>query len=200
MEPRDLGSPDLPQARERAIEALKSHYALDHIEIDELEKRLAAAQDSRSAAELAKLLEDLPALAGEQVAQPGPQPREHGELVAILGGSTRKGRWFAPRRLGVRVLLGGAELDFRDAVLPEGGTVVDVSCVLGGVEVTVPPEMPVEVEGIGILGGFEDSSRGSESTRPRLQIRGFALLGGVEVKARPRRLPDDRPRRGRLQP
>jgi hypothetical protein len=98
----------------------------------------------------------------------------------------------------VLAVLGGIELDFRDAVLPEGGTVVDVACVLGGVEVTVPPGVAVQVEGMGILGGFDDSSRSEPGSGPRLVIRGFALLGGVEVRTRPHRPPGGRDAKRRL--
>lgn len=199
MAPRDLIDPELPQERERVIEALKGHFALDHLGLEDFERRLAAAQDSTSSRELARLLEDLPALPAEKPAQAPAEAEQHGRIVAILGGSTRKGQWHPPRNLRVFAVLGGVELDFRDAVLPPEGTVVDAACVLGGLEVTVPPELSVRVEGTGILGGFEDSSRGEPGARPRLLIRGVAVLGGVEVKSRPRRLPGERPgKRGRL--
>lgn len=194
MAPRDLTDPGLPQARERVIEALKSHFALDHLGLEEFERRLAAAQDSASSMDLARLVEDLPDLSAGQDPQTTPAAGQQGQLVAILGGSSRKGRWYPPRNLRILTILGGVELDFRDAVLPAEGTVIEAFCLLGGVEVTVPPEVSVQVEGTGILGGFEDSSRGSEPGRqPRLLIKGLAVLGGVEVRTRQRRLPGERP-------
>ncbi len=190
-----------PPARERVIEALKSHFALDHLGLEEFERRLAAAQDATSSRQLARLVEDLPALPSEQPARTAPAARPHGQIVAILGGSSRKGRWRPPRTLRIFAVLGGVELDFREAILPAEGTVVNAFCLLGGVEVKVPPGLSVQVEGTGILGGFEDSSRGEAQDKPRLVIRGLAVLGGVEVKSRPRRLTGERPtKRRRLSP
>ncbi len=200
MASRDLLEPGLPEARERVVEALKIHFAVGHLDLEEYEKRLAAAHDAGSHRELASLVEDLPAAPGAAAAAAAtnPRPSQRGTIAALLGGSSRSGRWYPPCNLRALTVLGGIELDFRDAVFPEGGTIVNVACVLGGVEVTVPPDVTVQVEGTGILGGFDDSSRSDPGNTPRLVIRGFALLGGVEVRTRPRRLPGGRETKRRL--
>ena len=60
-----------------------------------------------------------------------------GRVIAVLGGSSRKGSWEPPARLRVPALMGGVELDFREANLLEGETVVDVLAVMGGVTITL---------------------------------------------------------------
>ena len=59
--------------------------------------------------------------------------------------------------------------------------------VLGGVEIVVPPEMAVGVDGMALLGGFEnqtDAPLRSDPDSPTLRIQGLAVLGGVNVEVR----------------
>lgn len=73
--------------------------------------------------------------------------------VAILGGSRVTGPWRPGKSEWGLVLLGGLELDFRQAQLTEEMTRVSLVCILGGATVTVPPGMPVTVTGFSIFGG-----------------------------------------------
>jgi hypothetical protein len=116
--------------------------------------------------------------------EPAPPVEPETETVlSILGGSARRGVWEPAERVRAIAVLGGAQLDFRDAVLLEGVTEVHVVAVLGGVEIRVPADVEVEVSGIGILGGFPPlRHRGGGGDGPRLHIRGVAVLGGVDVK------------------
>jgi len=83
-------------------------------------------------------------------------------------------------------VMGGVELDLRDAKPVPEGAVLHTMTVMGGVEVRVPAEWEVVVRGTPFLGGFDDKTEhhpGSEpGMRPRLEITGTAVLGGVEVK------------------
>ena len=59
--------------------------------------------------------------------------------------------------------------------------------VLGGIEIVVPPEMAVEVDGMGVLGGFEYQTDAPLRSNPdllTLRVRGLAILGGVTVEVR----------------
>jgi hypothetical protein len=108
-----------------------------------------------------------------------------GRVVAVLGGSSRKGSWEPPARLRVLALMGGVELDFREANLLEGETVVDVLAVMGGVTIVVPPDVDVETSGTGFLGGFGGvSNHAKETNAPLLRIRGLAVMGSVDVKVK----------------
>ena len=66
--------------------------------------------------------------------------------------------------------------------------------VLGGLEITVPPEMRVVDNGTAILGGREiagDSAEASSPDAPVLRIEGTCVLGGVEVKRKARKVPKE---------
>ena len=106
-------------------------------------------------------------------------------MVAILGGASRKGSWEPPARLQVLALMGGVELDFREADLLEGETVVEVLAVMGGVNIVVPPDIDVRASGVGFLGGFGSlSSQAKDADAPLLRIKGLAVMGGVEVRVK----------------
>ncbi|HSG48741.1 MAG TPA: LiaF domain-containing protein, partial [Longimicrobiales bacterium] len=112
--------------------------------------------------------------------------KEREIVIAVMGGATRKGRWAPARRNFAFAVMGGTELDFREAVLPPGVTEVQVFTVMGGVEIIVPPGVNVESHGIGIMGGFDH--RGGEGSydqdAPTLRITGLALMGGVDITER----------------
>ena len=130
--------------------------------------------------------------------------------VAVFGRADRQGEWTPGRVHRAMALMGGVGLDLRHArldgtglrlelVAHMGGVVVDLRgaalgaggvditavAVMGGVVVVVDEDTEVEEHGVGILGGFEDSSgRPHTPGGPRVRIRGVAIMGGVEVQRR----------------
>ncbi len=105
--------------------------------------------------------------------------------IAIMGGTRRAGRWAPPGEMVAVAMMGGVELDFRDAVLQEGTTEINCFAFWGGVEITVPPGVEVESRGFALMGGFDQDAE--LETRPGpdapvLRINGFALMGAVEIK------------------
>ncbi|UCF18923.1 MAG: DUF1707 and DUF2154 domain-containing protein [Gemmatimonadota bacterium] len=181
--------PGLPTSdqRDRVTAELCEHFAVGHIGLDVLEQRLAVVDEARSLAELETLVGDLPVLAA--VAAPVAElPAERGWALAVLGGRSRKGEWRPPRQLNAVAVMGGVELDFRDALLAEGATRVTAVAVMGGIKILVPPGLPVTVRGMGIMGAVEDhveqpgGSRASEA--PHLVVTALACMGGVEIKTR----------------
>jgi hypothetical protein len=83
-------------------------------------------------------------------------------------------------------IMGAVELDRRGASIASSPAVLDVFALWGGIELTVPPEWRVEVQGTPILGGFENKARSTGSAASGrdqvLVVRGTALMGGVEIK------------------
>jgi hypothetical protein len=86
------------------------------------------------------------------------------------------------RRADFTAVMGGIEVDLRQASTA-GEAVIDVFVVMGGLEIKVPPDWVVENQIVAIMGGVSDKSTGVKDAKHRLVIRGFALMGGVEVKA-----------------
>lgn len=195
------GAPPLDHTRQLTIDALCEHFANDAMSVEDFEQRVDVAHRAGTVDELRALLTDLPAsnlpTAPGGTTQParaadfGVAPRQHtkenGYAVAVMGGSRRRGRWSPAKETHAVAIMGGVELDFREALLPPGVTEVSVFALMGGVEIIVPPGLNVESHGIGILGGFEhygDDYGAHDSDAPVLRIKGLALMGGVDVKVR----------------
>lgn len=81
-------------------------------------------------------------------------------------------------------VLGGVTLDLSEATPVATGALVDATAVLGSITLLVPRGWLVEVRGIPILGGWDDTTDRSAigSGAPRLEVRGLVALGGIEVK------------------
>ena len=83
-------------------------------------------------------------------------------------------------------IMGAVELDLRGATIASSPAILDVFAMWGGVELTVPPEWRIDIQGTPILGGFENKAHSTvrEPGKPEqvLIVRGTALMGGVEIK------------------
>ena len=179
--------------RERVVQELSLHFAADHLSLDELEARLKLAYESPSMRQLDGLASDLPQIRDDPGLGYAPMyaPSEvvpaRGIVIAVLGGTSRKGSWIVPRHLKVFAMLGGCEIDLREARFAPGVTELDCTALLGGVSVTVPPGVRVESVGSAFLGGFEANGGDAmmiDPAQPVLRISGLAVMGGVEVKVR----------------
>ena len=186
------------QDRERVATILQKAMADGQITVAELEVRLDAVYGAKTLGELEPSIADLPGhgLSLTKVSTPVPAgaapsvvPMSGGSqstanLVGIMSGAVRKGQWTAPSRINALAVMGGVELDFTSAQLSGMETVVNVTAIMGGVDITVPAGMTVKVNGVGIMGAFEDNARQSYGAEaPVLVVRGLALMGGVNVKS-----------------
>ena len=88
-------------------------------------------------------------------------------------------------------MLGGVDLDLRQARLAPEGATVTATAVLGGVEILVPPDWRVSMSGTPVLGGIEDARELRHETddpaAPVLSIDAMAILGGVEIRNTPKK-------------
>lgn len=109
--------------------------------------------------------------------------------LAVLGGSRCTSRSRNFRSADLAAFMGGCVLDLREARIAEPPAVVDAFAMWGGIEVIVPRDWHVTIEGVPLLAGFEDNTRGDgdEAAAPgeprqELIVKGLAIMGGVEVK------------------
>jgi len=86
------------------------------------------------------------------------------------------------RRGDLTAIMGGIEVDLRQAATATGEATIDVFALWGGIEITVPPDWNVSNRVTPIMGGAEDASTGTQAARHRLIVRGFAIMGGIEIK------------------
>jgi hypothetical protein len=183
------------QERDRVIAWLTDAFAQGALEVDEFERRVGLAQTGSSTTELQALTADLslappsgaPAPAPARSLVPEAQVRRSATVVSVMGGTRRTGAWTVPRKLKVVALMGGSQLDFREAHLPAGRIDVHVMALMGGVELIVPPHLAVEAQGLAVMGGFEHVERAPkapEPGQPVLRVTGVAIMGGVSIEMR----------------
>ena len=96
------------------------------------------------------------------------------------------GRWVVPRNYVGVAVMGGIELDLREAQFSEPEVTIHAYTLMGGIEITVPEDVDVDVSGIAFMGGFDHNASGpGVPGAPRVRIIGFALMGGVDVRRKP---------------
>jgi hypothetical protein len=187
-QPPDLRVSDAD--RERVAERLRDAAGEGRLTVEELDERLERAYGARTGSDLAPLTADLPAAA------PGAEVSEHRRaggkrrrwIVAVMGGGNLRGRWLAGRRLTSIAIMGGGEIDLRNAVLTEGDLRITIFSFMGGVNVIVPPGVDVEATGFALMGGNDthvppqDLSPGAR----RVHVRAISIMGGSDVKMKRR--------------
>jgi Domain of unknown function (DUF1707)/Cell wall-active antibiotics response 4TMS YvqF len=185
--------------RERVAEVLRTAAAEGRLHLDELDERLSAVYAARTYAELEPITHDLPTA---RTAPPAPgagatdRPTS-GVGVAVMGGFERKGRWSAASRFTAIAFWGGGDIDLREAQLTGGEITIVAFALMGGISITVPEEAEVVVNGVGIMGGFDQRAAGpGRPGGPRITVNGVAFWGGVEVKRLP---PEEEIRRRKLE-
>ncbi|HEY0672415.1 MAG TPA: DUF1707 domain-containing protein [Longimicrobiales bacterium] len=191
------GLPAVPlqSRREQTIATLCEHFSRDNLTVEEFERRLDAAHRVQTMPELTQLLQDLPALpvqptavaaTSSSVPKVSTHAREHQHFIAIMGGVEKRGLWQPAQKTYCYALMGGVNLDYREALLPPGETELTIIAMMGGAEIIVPPDMRVDVDGIAIMGGFDHGPEmtSTDPSAPVLKINGFCLMGGVEVTVR----------------
>lgn len=102
--------------------------------------------------------------------------------IAILGGVKRGNNSRAFRGGDLTAIMGGCEIDLRQAAI-DGEAVIEVFAMWGGIEIRVPEDWTVNSRVVPLLGGMEDKTHPPQgATTHRLVLRGFAIMGGIEVK------------------
>lgn len=103
--------------------------------------------------------------------------------VAVLAGASRSSNSEDFRGGDFVAFMGGCEANLKSARIAEGPAVIDVFALWGGVEIQVPEDWTVVMKGLPLLGGFEDNTTPpAEDTGQVLIVKGFAVMGGVEIK------------------
>jgi predicted membrane protein len=105
-------------------------------------------------------------------------------ISQVLSGTSRKVESQNFKGGKADVVLGSAEVDLRAARLSGGQATLLLSVVLGSIELTVPREWQVVIEGSPVLGSIESHKKtipDAEKTGT-LFIKGSAVLGSIEVK------------------
>ena len=101
--------------------------------------------------------------------------------TAFLGGVERRNSSSAFRGGKASAVMGGVDLDFRDSIMEGDEAKIEVSAIMGGVDIRVPRTWNVINRVVPILGGVDDHTSPRDAKK-RLIIEGTVLMGGLEIK------------------
>ena len=202
--------------RHAVIDLLRRHTAEGRLTLDEFTDRAGQVFASRTRRELDEVLAGLPSdlrpephadrwsgpRSGTMPAAEWPPTSPDGQpeitarreaapglrrrFVAIMCGSRARGRWRAPREVSAFALWGGVSIDLRHAVID--GPSVDISAwaIMGGIDVIVPEGIPVELDGMVLMGGATNRTRTTDPLphAPVVRVHARGLWGGVTARTR----------------
>jgi Domain of unknown function (DUF1707) len=174
--------------RQSAATRLNDAVGEGRLTLEEFSQRVDAAYGAKTRGELERVVSDLPAartaadppaVVGGGHASPRPQ-----WSVSLIGGTSRRGRWRVPQRAVSVSVIGGNDLDLREAELAAPEVEMITVSVIGGVSLKVPRGVRVVVEGFSLLGGR--SIRLDEAaiapSAPTIRLKAFSLIGGISVR------------------
>lgn len=182
--------------RHQVAELLREAAGEGRLEMEELEERLEAAYAAKVYADLVPIVVDLPTsglelpTAATPTRRPGATPAassavRHDSSLAIMGGQSRKGVWQIGPSHTAFTLMGGVDIDLRQAVLSSDEVVINANAVMGSVDILVNAHTKVVVEGVGIMGTFDQARDRVEAeldgSSPVVRVKGVALMGAVTV-------------------
>jgi hypothetical protein len=164
-------------------------YAVEQgrLQLNDYEDRLTKAYAATTYQELDQLREDLPdaPISPRRGGKTNPAPSTL--LLAMLSGFERRGRWNVPKKLTTFTFCGSGVLDLRYADFTSTEVEIRAVSIMGGQNILLPPEVNVEIDGHGVMGGFDRQILGNGTPgAPKVKIRGFSLWGGVSIKRKAR--------------
>ncbi len=185
--------------RHRVAELLREAAGEGRLDLDELDERLEATYAAKVYADLVPIVVDLPTgqLDLPQGATPVPRgapssslpAAHHDTSVGVLSAQDRRGVWEIGHTHTAFALMGGVDLDLREAVFAAPEVVIYANAVMGGVDIYVNARTRVVVEGFGIMGSFDQARDRVEPAidagSPVVRVKGVALMGGVTVTRKP---------------
>jgi hypothetical protein len=173
--------------RDATIRALGEHAAVGRLTLDELEERASKALAAKTRGDLAALTTDLPAEARAEAQAASAQEARVRKpvrwMVAIMGGSHRRGRFRAVGSINAVAVMGGDEIDLREAEIEGGELVLNLFALMGGSNIYIPDSVEVEVGGFSLMGGNTEigSQRRPRPGAPLIRIRAYNLMGGATI-------------------
>jgi predicted membrane protein len=102
-------------------------------------------------------------------------------VTSVMSGSTRRNDTQNFRGAELTAVMGGMEIDLRQASMVSEAT-INVFAIWGGIVIKVPPDWSVVSRAFPIMGGAVDQTIPPAFTGKRLIIDGYVVMGGVEIK------------------
>ena len=174
--------------RDLVVELLKERTADGTLTLDEFAERVDRALSARTRGDLDEATADL---AGTPAPPSARRTTTH-NVVAVMAGAGRKGRWRCGSRVVAVAVMGGCQIDFRGAEIDADEVHVVAVAFWGGIDIIVPEGIEVGLDGVPVMGGKSAQVKNVPRLpgSPRILVHAYPIMGGVTVRSRPRRKPD----------
>jgi hypothetical protein len=174
--------------RDVTLRTLGDHAAVGRLTLDELEERSGRALAAKTRGELAALTSDLPAGGAQASGSPALTRDARAKrpvrwMVSIMSGSHRRGRFRAVGSINAVAIMGGDEIDLRDAEIEGGELTLNLFALMGGANIYVPDSVDLDVGGFSLMGGHEEVGRelSPRPGAPLIRIRVYNLMSGATI-------------------
>lgn len=176
--------------RHQVAELLREAAGEGRIDLDELDERLEATFAAKTYADLVPITVDLPVQQHAPASAPAtrgrtPATTTYETSLALMGSASRKGAWLVPERHTAFSMMGGVDLDLREATFASREVTIVANTIMGAVDIVVDAHTVVVVDGVGLMGSFEQGRDRVEAQlsqdSPVVRVKGFALMGSVTV-------------------
>jgi class 3 adenylate cyclase len=173
--------------RDQTVTLLREHVVVGRLTLDEFSDRMGVALEARTRGDLATAMANLPAAPAPM--EESSRRRSRRRFVAVMSGSRAKGRWRLSGRTTAIAVMGGCDMDLRQAEIDGPVVVITAIAFWGGINIVVPEGFDVELEGFSFMGGRNLKLRNMPLIpgSPRIRVRGFAIMGGIDVRSKPSR-------------
>jgi hypothetical protein len=169
--------------RDETLRILGEHASVGRLTLDELEERSGRALAAKTRGDLATLTGDLPQEAGQGRPAPAPARKPVRWMVAIMSGSHRRGRFRAVGSINAVSIMGGDDIDLREAEIEGGELTINLFALMGGANIYVPDSVELDIGGFSLLGGNTEigSERPARPGAPVIRLRAWNLMGGATI-------------------
>jgi Domain of unknown function (DUF1707) len=174
--------------RDAIVERLRDAAGEGRLTLDEFSDRMEQASTAKTRAELDLLITDLPAAgttSGTGAGPVMPSAPSGGATwhVSPIGGLSVSGPWRMGKHVVVISLIGGADLDLRQAELAARDVTLTKVSIIGGVNARVPDGIRVDASGLSLLGGTSvEAAPDPGPGAPTIHIRAFSIIGGIRIR------------------
>ena len=170
--------------RDQTLRILGDHASVGRLTLDELEERSSRALAAKTRGELATLVGDLPREVAQDDRPASAMARKPVRwMVAIMSGSHRRGRFRAVGSINAVSIMGGDEIDLREAEIEGGELTINLVAIMGGANIYIPESVELDVGGFSLMGGNTEygTVRPPRPGAPVVRLRTWNLMGGATI-------------------
>lgn len=114
----------------------------------------------------------------------GDKSTDYVNVNALFSGNKERVNSEAFKGGTITAYFGGVEIDLRNSEIDANGAFLEINAAFGGVEIFVPYNCKVKVNGTPFLGGIDNKTHPTKAdeTSPILNITAFVAFGGIEIR------------------